>query len=200
VRVSTFLCSVMGDSARLPLSRPDCRAGTTEPGRQGWLCDAAHAHAAARRLCLCRGLLGVVAAQQAPDQGSPASPRSSTHPHRRAFSNMVVVRPRRPPPPPRQPLRSRHAGTLPGTSANALIPLPFAPRCADVSGGWHSACTGSMGEAGAWETRPTLPSAQERGLREHTRRVAAVAEEACGRRRTHWGRSPLYHVFPRSIA
>jgi len=190
----------MGASACLPPSRTDCRAGTTGPGRHGWLCDVAHAHAAARRICLCRRLLGVVAAQQAPDQGSPASPRSSTPPHRRAFSNMVVVRPRRQPPPPRQPLLSRRAGIRPGTSANALTPMPFAPRCADVSGGWHSACTGSMGEAGAWETRPTRPSAQERGLGEHTRRVAAVAAEACGRRRTRWGRSPLYHVFPGSIA
>ena len=148
MRVSTFLCSVMGDTARLPPSRTDCREGTTEPGRHGWLCDGAHTHAAARRLCLCRRLLGVVAAQQAPDQGSPASPRSSTPPHRRAFSHMAVVRPRRQTPPPRQRLLSRGAGVLPGTSANVLTSMPFAPRCTDVSRGWHSACTGSRGEPG----------------------------------------------------
>ena len=187
VRVFTFLWSVMGDSARLLPSSPPCRADTTGPGRHGWLCDGAHAPAAARRLCLCRRRLGVVAAQQAPNQGSPASPRSSTPLHQRAFSNMAVVCSRRQTPPPRQRLPSRRAGALPGTSANALTHMPFAPRCADVRGGWHSACTESMGEPGAWEPRPTLPSEQERGSGDPTTRVAAVAEEACGRRRTHWG-------------
>jgi hypothetical protein len=178
---------VICDRARIPPSTTHCREGTTVHGRHGWLCDVAHAHAAARRICLCRRLLGVVAEQQAPDKGSPASPRSSTPPHRLAFSNMAVVRPRRQMPPPRQRLLSRSAGAPPDTSANALTHMPFAPRCADVRGGWHSACTGSIGEPGALETRPTLPSEHERGPGDPTTRVAAVAEEACGRRRTHRG-------------
>jgi hypothetical protein len=88
---------VVGDGRQRPSPsiEPPCRAGTTGPGRHGWLCDGAHAPAAARRLCLCRRRLGVVAAQQAPNQGSPASPRSSTPLHQRAFANMAVVLPRR---------------------------------------------------------------------------------------------------------
>ena len=95
----------------------------------------------------------------------------------------------RPPPPQTPPLRqcllSPRVGARPGTSANALTHRPFVPRCADVSGGWHSACTESLGEPGAWETQPTRPSEHTRGLGDPTTPVAAVPAEVCGRRRTY---------------
>ena len=181
----------MGDSARLPpLSPPVAQARQGPEGTAG--------------CAMARTRLPPLGASASADGSSVSSPRNRhltrarpLH-HARAPLFTSVLSPTW--------LSSSPAAAAPpvascrGTTWHLRQrPHPYAVRASVCrrEREWHNACTGSMREPGAWETRPTRLSAQERGPGDPTTRVAVVAEEACGRRRTHWGRLPLSPRLPR---
>ena len=161
-----------------------CREGTTKHGRHIWECDVAQTRAAVRSTRLRRRLLGVVEERQAPDEGSPASPSSSTPHDRRAcadtwLSSATDAR--------RHLLDSADSRAVQG---HHLAPPPTSsPACRSCIGGgvrgrWHSACKQSTGEPGGIGGEADAALVARERQEDHPS-VAVCAGEGGVRRRTH---------------